>query len=132
VTGRALKHAETIDGALVPALTEWDKRVLDAVPTSPEIGDRGWSPAGRGLDPWMIARAIRTTDVAAVRSTLHGLHDRHLVTPIGYDTAGRRGRLRRWTKRPLSPPGTSPDGVRSSDREHQRQASCRRESGRPG
>jgi hypothetical protein len=97
MTGRALKNAETIDGALVPALTPWDKRVLAAIPASPGFTDRGWSPAGRGLDPWMIARALRETDVAAVRSTLSGLCDRHLVIPIGFDT---QRKLQRWAKRP--------------------------------
>lgn len=97
MTGRALKSAETVDGALVPALTAWDKKVLSAVPASPPLGDEAWSPAGRGLDPWMIARAMRETDVAAVRATLRGLHDRRLVTSVGYDT---QRKFQRWVKRP--------------------------------
>lgn len=97
MTGRALKNAETVDGALTPALTKWDKRVLAAVPARPNFDDRGWSPAGRGLDPWMIARALRETDVAAVRSTLFGLYDRRLVTPIGFDS---QRKIQRWVKRP--------------------------------
>lgn len=95
--GSALKKAETIDGALVPALTPWDKRILNAVPVSPEYTDRGWSPAGRGLDAWMIARAIREPDVRAVLSTLRGLWDRRLVTPIGFDT---QRHIQRWARTP--------------------------------
>lgn len=98
MTGRALKNAETVDGALAPALTSWDKKVLAAVPASPGYEDRGWSPAGRGLDPWQIARSLFETDVAAVRSTLHGLHDRRLVTPVGFDYYPRS--IQRWVKRP--------------------------------
>lgn len=97
MTGRTLKNAETVDGALAPALTKWDKRVLAAVPATPDFGDRGWSPAGRGLDPWMIARALRETDVAAVRSTLFGLYDRRLVMPIGADS---QRKIQRWVKCP--------------------------------
>lgn len=93
----ALKRAETIDGALVPALTPWDKRILSAVPASPDLYETGWSPAGRGLDAWMIARAIREPDVHAVISTLRGLYDRRLVTAIGYET---QRRLQRWVRRP--------------------------------
>lgn len=97
MTGQALKKAETLDGALVPALTAWDRKVLAAVHAEPDYTDRAWSPAGRGLDPWLIARAIRATDVADVRATLRGLHDRRLVWPVGYDT---QRKLQRWVKRP--------------------------------
>jgi hypothetical protein len=97
MTGRALKNAETIDGALVPALTAWDKRVLAAVPAAPGFSDRGWSPAGLGLDAWMVARAMREMDVSAVRSTLRGLCDRSLVMPVGFDT---QRKPQRWVKRP--------------------------------
>lgn len=95
--GRALDNAVTVDGALAPALTAWDRKVLAAVPTSPALYDRGWSPAARGLDPWMVARAIRETDVDAVRSTLRGLYDRRLVHPVGYDT---QRKLQGWVKHP--------------------------------
>lgn len=96
MSGRALTRAETVDGALVPALTAWDKRVLSALPASPEIGDRGWSPAARGLDPWMVARALRADDVGDVRRTLSGLCDRRLVMTVGYDT---QRRYQRWVRR---------------------------------
>jgi hypothetical protein len=95
MTGRALKGAETVDGALVPTLTAWDKRVLNAVPAGYEPGDRGWSPAARGLDPWMIARTLRVDDVGDVRRTLRGLSDRRLVATVGYDTPRR---YQRWVR----------------------------------
>jgi hypothetical protein len=91
----ALKTAETLDGALAPALTAWDLRILRAVPSQPHYTDKAWSPAARGLDPWLVARAIRELDVRAVRSTLFGLYDRRLVTSVGYDT---QRRYQRWVR----------------------------------
>jgi hypothetical protein len=83
--GRHMKHAETIDGALAPALTEWDQRVLAAVPIS-TLGQ----PASASA--WEIAERVKEDDVAYVRSTLRGLYDRRLVNCSTWQSV----KLRRW------------------------------------
>lgn len=94
MTGRALKKAETIDGALAPALTAADQKILRAVPLECR-GERGCFPASRGLDAWLIARAVREVDVAYVQATLRGLQDRRLVVPICYAT---QRKPQRWVR----------------------------------
>jgi hypothetical protein len=83
----ALKTAETIDGALVPALTKWDLKILKAVPAHvPTVDLLRDLPETYGVSVWRVAEAARELDCTAVLATLRGLDDRRLVTTLGYDT----------------------------------------------
>lgn len=76
---RELKKAETVDGALAPALTRWDLRVLRAVPTVRE----DFNETQPMVSAWQVAERLATEDVAHVRLTLTGLGHRHLVHHLG-------------------------------------------------
>jgi hypothetical protein len=71
---------EEVDGALAPVLTDWDRRVLRALPPW-EIVD-GRLKARKS--PWQVAEVVNEEDVAYVRGTLQGLEHRHLAYSKGW------------------------------------------------
>jgi len=94
MTDRALKAAETVDGALVPALTAWDLKVLRAVP--PHVPIELLRERGQyGVSAWQVAENARELDVGLVLSTLHGMHRRYLVILLGVET---QRRVQRWVR----------------------------------
>jgi hypothetical protein len=85
---------DTVDGALAPALTNWDLRVLAATPPEPEPWTRECIRATE-VSAWQIAEALHEEDVKMVRETLNGLAIRHLVYRWG---GGWQLHRHRWTR----------------------------------
>jgi hypothetical protein len=82
----ALKRAEELDGALVPALTPWDRKILRAVPAHVDVRTLLNEPGQHGVTVWRVGEAAREMDLKAVLTTLHGLQRRWLVQMLGSET----------------------------------------------
>lgn len=89
MTGSALRKAETVDGALAPALTAWDLKILRAVPANVPMRTMLNESGVHGVTVWRVAEQAREMDLAAVLTTLHGLDRRRLVFRLGYETQRR-------------------------------------------
>jgi hypothetical protein len=98
VSGRTLKTAETVDGALAPALTPWDRKILRAVPAHVDIRTLLNEPGQHGVTVWRVAEGAHEMDLEAVLMTLHGLQRRWLVRALGSET---QRKSRRWIRTEL-------------------------------
>lgn len=94
-SGSVLQKAETVDGALAPALTAWDLKILRAVPANVPMRTMLNEPGVHGVTVWRVAEEAREMDLPAVLSTLHGLSRRFLVAKLGCET---QRRAFRWVR----------------------------------